>query len=633
MRDRVVAVEDADLGAVRVEHLALHGLERRAGDAARPDRRVGAEPAARGARVGSPACPSSGPRRGTTRAGRVDVGRGTPRRRRCSDVDVAVDHARASRYERVRAHCRTAKYAWHHAAVLVCALGDLMLDVIARLDGPLAPRRTTRTATSAPDAGRPGGQRRGLGAALGGADALIAKRAADARRPARRGQGLAARGVERPGPAVDGRAGVVVSLVTPDGERTMLSDRGVAPDLAPGEIDPAWLRGRGVAAHLRLRADARADRGGRRCGGGARAGARRARRASTSRRGPRSARFGAPAFASASLRSPPTRLRQPRMELDVLGGPPAPTWVHQARRRGGAVAHATARLRPSGADRRVRRCDRRGRCVRGGRSARRLADDDGMALGLGPRARCVEQAWGDAVNGLLRRRRRGRRGAARRPRRRRARDDARGPRLPAREGVEVALDSERAVREAGAVPATVGVVDGRVRVGLGRGRARALRPRAPRRASSARATSPPAPCRARSARRPWAARSPSRGASGSASWPRAASAACTAASPRRPTCRPTWPSSRARRRSSSARASSRCSTCRRRPSCSRRSACPCSAGTRQLPLFYQAAGGPPVSARAETPAEAAAIARAHWRLGGAALLLGRPPDESSTPSR
>jgi pseudouridine-5'-phosphate glycosidase len=47
-----------------------------------------------------------------------------------------------------------------------------------------------------------------------------------------------------------------------------------------------------------------------------------------------------------------------------------------------------------------------------------------------------------------------------------------------------------------------------------------------------------------------------------------------------------------------------------------------------LPLFYAAAGGPPVSARVETPAEAAAVARAHWELGGAGLLVGRPPDES-----
>jgi pseudouridylate synthase len=46
-----------------------------------------------------------------------------------------------------------------------------------------------------------------------------------------------------------------------------------------------------------------------------------------------------------------------------------------------------------------------------------------------------------------------------------------------------------------------------------------------------------------------------------------------------------------------------------------------------LPLFYAAAGGPPVSARIESPDEAARVARAHWELGGAGLLLGRPPDE------
>src|SRR5581483_8791830 len=46
-----------------------------------------------------------------------------------------------------------------------------------------------------------------------------------------------------------------------------------------------------------------------------------------------------------------------------------------------------------------------------------------------------------------------------------------------------------------------------------------------------------------------------------------------------------------------------------------------------LPLFYAAAGGPPVSARVESAEEAARVARAHWQLGGAGLLLGRPPDE------
>jgi pseudouridine-5'-phosphate glycosidase len=46
-----------------------------------------------------------------------------------------------------------------------------------------------------------------------------------------------------------------------------------------------------------------------------------------------------------------------------------------------------------------------------------------------------------------------------------------------------------------------------------------------------------------------------------------------------------------------------------------------------LPLFYAAAGGPPVSARVESVAEAARVAEAHWKLGGAGLLLGRAPDE------
>jgi pseudouridine-5'-phosphate glycosidase len=50
--------------------------------------------------------------------------------------------------------------------------------------------------------------------------------------------------------------------------------------------------------------------------------------------------------------------------------------------------------------------------------------------------------------------------------------------------------------------------------------------------------------------------------------------------------------------------------------------------TDELPLFYAAHGGPAVSAPVETAAEATAVARAHWELGGAGLLLARPPDES-----
>jgi pseudouridine-5'-phosphate glycosidase len=50
--------------------------------------------------------------------------------------------------------------------------------------------------------------------------------------------------------------------------------------------------------------------------------------------------------------------------------------------------------------------------------------------------------------------------------------------------------------------------------------------------------------------------------------------------------------------------------------------------TDELPLFYVAHGGPPLPARVESADEAGRVARAHWELGGAGILLARPPDES-----
>ena len=48
--------------------------------------------------------------------------------------------------------------------------------------------------------------------------------------------------------------------------------------------------------------------------------------------------------------------------------------------------------------------------------------------------------------------------------------------------------------------------------------------------------------------------------------------------------------------------------------------------TPTLPLFYTGAGGPPVSAVVRSAAEAARMADAHWQLvGPSGLLLGRPP--------
>jgi pseudouridylate synthase len=50
--------------------------------------------------------------------------------------------------------------------------------------------------------------------------------------------------------------------------------------------------------------------------------------------------------------------------------------------------------------------------------------------------------------------------------------------------------------------------------------------------------------------------------------------------------------------------------------------------TDTMPRFYDAAGGPPVTARVNSVEEALAFARAHWELVGCGVLLTRPPDES-----
>jgi ribokinase len=127
--------------------------------------------------------------------------------------------------------------------MLVCTLGDLLLDVVARLDQPLVTGADTpaRTVVSA------GGQAANVAAwvaTLGAQARLIAKRADD-----ESGQ-LAAAALQRLdveicGPVVAGETGVVVSVVTRDGERSMASDRGVSADLRPDELDPEWFAGCG----------------------------------------------------------------------------------------------------------------------------------------------------------------------------------------------------------------------------------------------------------------------------------------------------------------------------------------------------------------------------------------------------
>ena len=104
--------------------------------------------------------------------------------------------------------------------MLVCTIGDLTLDVVVRIAAPLAIGGDTNA-----DIGfSPGGQAANVAAwaaALGADARFIGKRGAD--EPGRLAlEGLLAAGVEVLGPS-EGRNGVICSLVSPNGERSMTS--------------------------------------------------------------------------------------------------------------------------------------------------------------------------------------------------------------------------------------------------------------------------------------------------------------------------------------------------------------------------------------------------------------------------
>jgi len=124
---------------------------------------------------------------------------------------------------------------------VICVLGDAHLDVVVRLAGPIAHDTDTPAATRL----SAGGQAANTAAwicALGGRARLIAGRAPDLAGQLVAAE-LARRGVDLAGPVLDGRTGTVVS-VSPDGStRSMLTDRGVGPELTAGHLEPAWLDG------------------------------------------------------------------------------------------------------------------------------------------------------------------------------------------------------------------------------------------------------------------------------------------------------------------------------------------------------------------------------------------------------
>lgn len=123
----------------------------------------------------------------------------------------------------------------------VAALGDLVLDVSTRPQGPIAADDDTPSANRL----EAGGQAANAAAwaAAGGAQArLITRRSSD---PAGRmaEERVRARGVDVVGPRGPEPAGIVVSLIAPGGTRSMLTDRGAGPLLAAPDLDPGWFTG------------------------------------------------------------------------------------------------------------------------------------------------------------------------------------------------------------------------------------------------------------------------------------------------------------------------------------------------------------------------------------------------------
>ena len=120
----------------------------------------------------------------------------------------------------------------------IATLGDVLLDVIVLLAEPLAGGGDVRASNRA-GAGGQAANVAAWAAELGAQARCIAKRGDD---PAGElvARELAALGVELAGPVATGPTGVVVSIVDA-GDRSLASDRGIAPSFAPDELEPAWL--------------------------------------------------------------------------------------------------------------------------------------------------------------------------------------------------------------------------------------------------------------------------------------------------------------------------------------------------------------------------------------------------------
>jgi len=153
--------------------------------------------------------------------------------------------------------------------VLVCALGDALLDVVVRLERPFE-QDDDNPAHARVGAGGQAANVAAWAASLGAEARLVTRLGADDAGRLVDGE-LQARRVERLGP-VAGRTGVVVSLVGADGGRSLVSDPGASPGLRPQDLEVGWLRGCDVL-HLSGYALVRSpiDEAGARAAGAARA--------------------------------------------------------------------------------------------------------------------------------------------------------------------------------------------------------------------------------------------------------------------------------------------------------------------------------------------------------------------------
>ena len=127
---------------------------------------------------------------------------------------------------------------------MLCALGDLVEDVVVLLPGP--PARATDTTCTVLRARGGSAANVAVAAVRAGSRARFVGRVGDDPLGDSLVARLGAAGVVVAGER-GGRTGSIVVLVSPDGERTMLTDRGCAVDLAAA--DPAWLDG-ALALHV-----------------------------------------------------------------------------------------------------------------------------------------------------------------------------------------------------------------------------------------------------------------------------------------------------------------------------------------------------------------------------------------------